>query len=145
MNNPALWWTLVGVLLMISEFVIPGVILFFFGLGALLTALISWINPELSISWQLALFTLFSLISLFSLRRLLKPIFTGTKHGHNETVSEGLSGEEGVVTCAIAPGAPGKIMLHGTAWKAESEEQIEEGKTVKVVNQRSLTVIVKQK
>jgi membrane protein implicated in regulation of membrane protease activity len=145
MNNPALWWTLVGVLLMISEFVIPGVILFFFGLGALLTALLALLMPQLTLDWQLGIFLIASLVSLFSLRRCLKKTFTGKKQGHNIEISEGLSGEEGVVTQAIAQGAPGKIMLHGTVWKAESEENIEEGKTVEVVSQKSLTVIVKQK
>ncbi len=35
MMSPAFWWALVGIVLMICELAVPGLILFFFGLGAL--------------------------------------------------------------------------------------------------------------
>lgn len=145
MPSPSFWWILVGVLLMISEFAIPGIILFFFGLGALLTAVLSYFMPALSLSAELTIFLVSSLISLFTLRRFFKPIFKGTIRKHNEPMDEGLAGEEGVVTEAIEPGSTGKVALHGTSWKAEAAQSIEAGKTVEVVSQKSLTLIVKQK
>jgi len=145
MFNPSFWWVLVGVGLMICEFAVPGLILFFFGLGALVTALLVWLLP-MSLTMQLAVFAVASLVSLFGLRRLLKSIFTGRATAVNaDALSEGMAGEECEVSEAIAPDSPGKVMLHGTAWKAESEESLEPGQAVTVVGQRSLTLIVKRK
>lgn len=145
MFSPAFWWTLVGIGLMICEFAVPGLILFFFGLGALFTALLVWLMP-LSLTGQLAVFTIASLLSLFGLRRFLKPVFSGRATAvHGDALTEGLVGEEGEVSEAIAPDAPGKIILHGTAWKAESEDTLEAGQAVVVIDQKSLTLTVKQK
>ena len=145
--NPAFWWTLTGVLLMISEFVVPGVILFFFGLGALITALLVKLIPGLTLDWQLGIFTLASLSSLFGLRRFLKPVFTGRTRaaGDAQTVNEGFAGEEAEVSRTITPEKPGKILLHGTEWKAKADETIEPGEHVEVVAQKSLTLTVKRK
>ena len=145
MLNPAFWWIIIGIILMICEFAVPGLILFFFGIGALVTALATWLLP-LSLTWQLAVFVTASLVSLFGLRRLLKPIFMGRTTAVNpDALTEGLVDAEGVVSAAISPGAPGKVTVNGTGWKAESEEELNEGQAVVVVGQRSLTLIVKSK
>ena len=52
---------------------------------------------------------------------------------------------EGVVSEPVSPGSPGRILLNGTYWKAESEETLNEGDAVTVTGQRSLTLIVKSK
>ena len=145
MFSPAFWWALTGIILMICEFVMPGLILFFFGLGALITALLVWLL-DLSLTMQLGVFAVASLVSLFALRRLLRNIFTGRATASSEdALSETLAGEEGVVTARIEPGQPGKVKLHGTDWKAESEEILDVGRHVVVVNQRSLTLFVQSK
>ncbi len=146
MFNPAFWWAAVGIVLMICEFAVPGLILFFFGIGALVTALAALFSP-MSLTVQLVVFVIASLVSLFGLRRLLKSVFTGraTAMNANDSVSDGMVGEEAEVSEPIAPGDSGKVVLHGTAWKAESEETLEAGQAVVVVNQKSLTLIVKSK
>ena len=53
--DPALYWLIIGVMLFFLEMALPGFILFFFGLGAMITALVAWVLP-IAISWQLALF-----------------------------------------------------------------------------------------
>ncbi|MDF7798364.1 NfeD family protein [Pontiellaceae bacterium B1224] len=145
MFSPAFWWAIVGIGLMLCEFVVPGLILFFFGLGALFTALLVWIIP-MSLTVQLAVFAIASLVALFGLRRLLKPVFTGRSIDVNETdYSEGMAGQEAQVTEAIAPGAAGRVVLNGTGWKAESDEVLNVGQAVVVQGQKSLTLIVKGK
>ena len=145
MFSPAFWWALAGIILMICEFVVPGLILFFFGLGALITALLVWMF-EMSLTVQLAIFAGASLISLFTLRRYMKTVFTGRSTASGEDVfTETLAGSEGIVSERIEPGHPGKVTLHGTDWKAESEETLEVGQAVVVENQKSLTLIVKSR
>ncbi len=145
MFSAAFWWALTGIILMICEFAVPGLILFFFGLGALFTALISWLLPT-PLSVELGIFAAASLISLFGLRRLLKPVFTGgTSATSKDALTETLAGEEGKVSERITPEVPGKVKLHGTDWKAESEETLEVGHVIEVVGQKSLTLVVKSK
>lgn len=144
MFNAAFWWAIAGIALMLSEFMVPGLILFFFGIGALATALLSWLLP-LNLEWQIAIFIITSLASLFSLRRLLKPIFTGRASGEEEPSSElsRLIGTQGDVTVEIAPGKTGRILLNGATWKAVSDQPICAGTTVEVTAQDNLTLTVK--
>ncbi len=145
MFGPGFWWAVVGVALMICELMVPGLILFFFGLGALLTALLSWLIP-MSLTVQLSIFCVASLVSLFTLRRMLKRVFVGRSSAvSGDALSESFAGEQGVVDEAVAPGKPGRVVLHGTAWNAESEEDLAVGTPVVVVGQRSLTLMVRAK
>lgn len=144
MLNPAFWWAVAGLALMISEFAVPGLILFFFGIGALLTALLTWLLP-LSLDWQIAVFIVTSLASLFGLRRFLKPVFTGRTSGGPEGSGElsQLVGTRGEVTNTIETGKTGRILLNGATWKAVAGEPISEGTTVEVTAQNNLTLTVK--
>ena len=146
MFSPAFWWTIVGVVLMICEFVVPGLILFFFGIGALATALATLFVP-LSLTGQLIVFVIASLVSLFGLRRYLKRIFTGriAARSGGEGVAEGMVGESGEVSEAISPEKTGKIVLNGVAWKAESDQVLEVGDRVVVAEQKSLLLKVERK
>ena len=145
MFSPAFWWAVTGIVLMICEFAVPGLILFFFGLGALFTALLL-LFMDLSMTVQLVVFAISSLVFLFGLRRFLKPVFTGrTSAAAQDALSGTLAGEEGTVTERIAPDSSGKVKLHGTDWKAESDEALEAGRPIVVVGQKSLTLIVKGK
>jgi membrane protein implicated in regulation of membrane protease activity len=144
MLNPAFWWALAGLALMISEFAVPGLILFFFGIGALATALLSWLLP-LGLEWQLVVFISVSLASLFGLRRLLKSVFMGRTSGGPEASGElsRLIGAHGEVIAAIEPGKTGRIQLNGAGWKAVADEPIDTGTPVEVTAQNNLTLTVK--
>ena len=68
-------WLYVGAGLMLAEILTPGFVMFFFGLsaatvGAFVLLLPDPFNP--SFKWQLAFFSLFSLIYLVTLRRYVK-------------------------------------------------------------------------
>ncbi len=145
MFTPAFWWAMVGLGLMLCEFIVPGLILFFFGIGALITALLVWLLP-IGLPAQLIIFTVASLVSLFGLRRLIKPVFTGKASDINsDTFNEGMAGQQAKVSEVIKPDAAGKVMLNGTAWKAESDETLNVGETVVITGQKSLTLWVKGK
>jgi membrane protein implicated in regulation of membrane protease activity len=128
---------------MILELAVSGLVLFFFGLGALVTALLALLFP-MGVALQLIVFAIASLACLFGLRRLLKPVFAGRARRAG-TSTDGIIGSEGKVTEAISPEEAGRIVVNGTGWKAESEESIEAGRAVVVVGQKSLTLIVKAK
>ena len=144
MFTPVFWWAIVGFGLILCGFAAPGLILFFFGLGALVTAVACWV-VDLSLTAQLILFGVASLLSLFGLRRVLKSVFTGGARAAGAEMVEGMAGQEARVTEPIAPGAAGKVELNGVAWKAESDEALAPGAAVVVTAQKSLTLVVQSK
>jgi membrane-bound serine protease (ClpP class) len=60
------------------------------------------------------------------------------------TGADGLVGKEGVVRRAIAPGADGKVLVHGEIWRASAAEQCEEGDRVRVSAVSGLRVMVEK-
>jgi membrane protein implicated in regulation of membrane protease activity len=146
MIDPALYWLIIGVMLFFLGLAVPGFILFFFALGALVTALVAWLSP-LSLVWQLGLFMAASLVSLFSLRNIIqkKPIAPASEVvDEDEDVKLAVSGEKGVVSMTIVPPAEGRINYAGTSWRAIADEKIEEGEIVAIVRQKGLIIHVEK-
>ena len=141
MPSPTFWWIIIGLTLILCEFAVPRLILFFFGIGAIITGLFALFIPSLNL--QLALFSLFSLLSLFGLRRILKPMFTGNTTDRNtDYMPEGMIGQRCTVETLIQPDSAGKVILNGASWRAESNETLQPGTRVIIQEQRSLTLIV---
>ena len=146
MIDPALYWLIIGVMLFFLEMAVPGFILVFFGLGALVTALAAWLAP-ISIAWQLALFICTSLVSLFGFRKSIQnKWFAATpKDGQaDEDVLYVVPGGKGVVSMTIAPPAEGRIKYSGTSWRASADERIDEGEIVAIVRQKDLVMHVEK-
>ena len=144
--QPQYLWAIGGLVLLLSELILPGLIIFFFGLGALVTAVLCWIIP-LTINHQLLIFLISSLMLLIGLRRWLKGIFTGCKDKQNTARSDldELTGMAATVREIIRPGYLGKVELNGTDWQAESDETIAPGERVVVTGQSNLVLSVKKK
>lgn len=144
--DPALYWLIIGVMLFFLELALPGFILFFFGLGAMITALAAWILP-IAISWQLALFIAASLLSLFTLRGMIQRRFfdSGTEEDENDfDMATVTAGDRGVVCMGIFPPAEGRIKYSGTFWRATADEKIEDGEIITVVRQDGLVIHVEK-
>lgn len=138
----AAWiWLYVGAFLMLAELASPGFVIFFFGLGAATVAGTKWLVPGLSLSWQLALFSIFSVFYLIVLRKWVKNVFLGDTAETQKIASEYV-GRVGKVVEAIRPEVPGRIMLGDAEWSASSAVEIAPGATVKVVAQDNLTLVV---
>ena len=63
------FWLLLGLALLLSEFFFPGLIAVFFGLGALLVGALTLVGLVEGLAWQVLLFSLFSVGTLWLLRR----------------------------------------------------------------------------
>jgi membrane-bound serine protease (ClpP class) len=61
-----------------------------------------------------------------------------------KTGAEGLVGEVGEVREAIAPGAPGKVFVHGETWRAISGESLPPGARAKVMAVHGLEIVVER-
>lgn len=145
--KPELIWFLVGLLLLIFEFILPGLIIAFFGVGAWLVALLCLLSDYVqgSINTQLIIFIVASILSLLCLRRWLKGIFMGhivSKQDMTENFEE-FVGQRAVVREKITPKAGGKVEFHGTDWEAFADEEIAEGAVVEIVGKDNITLRVK--
>jgi membrane protein implicated in regulation of membrane protease activity len=145
--KPELIWFLVGLLLLIFEFMLPGLIVAFFGVGAWLVALLCLLSDYVqgSINTQLIIFILASVLSLLCLRRWLKGIFMGhivSKQDMTENLEE-FVGQRAVVKEKITPKAGGKVEFHGTNWEAFADVEIAEGSVVEIIAKENITLKVK--
>ncbi len=147
MLDPALYWLIIGVMLLLLELALPGFVLFFFAAGALLTALVAWLAPTTSIAWQLGLFIATSLAALFTLRGFLRQRFFASapaEDGEDVDTPLAVPGERGVVCATIAPPAEGRIRYAGSSWRATADERIEEGEIIAIVRQDGLLIHVEK-
>jgi len=142
--KPELIWFLIGLALLILEFALPGLIIFFFGVGAWVVALVCLIT-DIGINTQLVIFIGSSVLSLLCLRKWLKGVFMGhvkSKQDMTEELKEFI-GERAVVKEKIVPKAGGKVEFHGTNWVAEADEEIAEGAVVEIIGKDNITLKVK--
>jgi membrane protein implicated in regulation of membrane protease activity len=142
--KPELIWFIAGLIMFLAEFTMPGLIIFFFGVGAWLVALIC-LFTDISINIQLTLFLIASILLLISLRKWLKNIFvgrTGQKQSADELLQE-FVGKKAVVTREIDPQTRGKVEFHGTNWNAEADQIIDKGTSVEIIGKNNITLKVK--
>ena len=142
--KPEIIWILIGLALFIMEFMLPGLIIVFFAIGACIVAVVCLIT-DISLEVQLIIFIVSSVLSLLCLRSWLKGIFIGHVKGRQD-MTEDLQefvGERAVVVEKISPKACGRVELHGTNWTAEADAEIPEGTAVEVTGKDNLTLKVK--
>ncbi len=140
--GPVLIWFLIGLALIGIEFLAPGVIVIFFGVGAWVTAICSWIFPSLSLTMQLLIFLVFSVLSLVVLRKTIAKKFFQNNEKTDADLDMDFAGKEAKVVEIIMPADDGVVSLYGTNWKARSTDVIAEGTVVTVTKKEGLTLHV---
>lgn len=139
-------WMYAGAFLMLLELAAPGFVIFFFGLAAATVGALIFVLPEsfsMSFTWQLALFSFFSILYLVTLRRMVKSVFLGDTDESKSIQSEYV-GRIGKVVEAIRPEIPGRILLGDAEWAAKADKRLEPGTEVRVTAQDNLTLSVEE-
>lgn len=140
----AIFWAIVGFVLIGVEIFALNMILVFFGVGALAVAVLTGLGLISSLTVQLLVFAAVSLLVLFTLRRRFQKIFTGVSHrGDGQVDDTGLAGRRGTVTKEFS-GGHGEVELGGTGWKAvaDPELSLKVGDAVRVTGSKGITVTV---
>lgn len=136
--SPVLLWFLAGIIFFVLELALPGLIVFFFGLGAWCAALAAYLLP-LGLSSQLLVFLAASLVSLLLLRSTLKKVFLG-RTLEVDAMDKGLPPDAtGIVVEPILPPAAGTIKYSGSFWRATADLPLTEGTVVRIVDKNNLT------
>jgi len=134
--NPEWWtWVVGGIALILAELAIPSFFIVWFGLGAILVGLLMLALPHLSLTAQLAVWTLASLAMVVLWFRVFKRSFYRTRIG---TADGGVIGEIGVLVSAVAPFERGKVrfqrpLLGSEEWVCLADAAIAAGERVRVV------------
>ena len=141
--KPEIVWSLIGFVLLILEFSIPGVFIVFFGIGACITAIVC-LFTDVSLNAQLTIFIISSVVLLLFFRKWFKRIFVGRIRSRQKVTEdlEEYAGEKAIVTEQITGNKKGKVEFRGTVWGAESNQTIPVGASVKIIRRNNITLIV---
>lgn len=144
--SPEIVWMVLGIIFIFVEFFIPGLVIAFFGVGALITALTTWIKLTTSLTSQLLVFILSSILFLVFLRKYVKRTFLGkTKEAESGRSFNVEIGKIVPVVEFIQPGeVGGKVRYMGTTWSATASEPIAPGESVEIIGNDGLTLIVEK-
>lgn len=136
------FWLILGLLLMISEFVVPGLIALFFGIGALLVGVLTFFGVVSDPAWQLLLFSLISLVALFGLRRHFRRWMMGSVSDRSQgEMADSQFGARVTVLHEFQSGA-GEVQFRGAKWDAESEDVLPQGATAWIIGNRGSILLV---
>jgi membrane protein implicated in regulation of membrane protease activity len=138
LKEPVIAWFFIGLVCIVAEFALPGLIIVFFGAGAWGVALIL-LAVDLNLFLQLLVFIFSSVAALWLLRRRF--VSKGTVSGD---MAEEFIGASAQVREPLSRGQPGKVYFKGTVWKAEtqSQERLAVGQYVQITGMRSIVLIV---
>jgi len=115
-------WAVIGLLLAAGEILTPGgFFVVFFGLAALVVALLAFVGLAGALSFQILLFSVFSVASLLLFRNPL--LRWMARHTPKTAEVDSFVGELAVASSAIPPGGAGQAQLRGSAWNARNGSQ----------------------
>ncbi len=130
---PWLIWFVSGVVLAFVELMAPGIIIIFFGIGCWIVAAVLLIF-SITLSQQIFLFIVASILSIVFLRKWFIKIFKGVSSDKTEADYDDFpKGAKVEVVKAISPQENGRIKFRGTLWDAASDEVIDEGEIVELL------------
>ena len=142
-SKPELVWFLIGLLLFLFELVLPGFVIFFFGVGAWITALACLIADP-GINLQIVIFAVTSVVSLVALRRMIQKRLIIKDH-LAEAVEDEFTGKEATALSDMSTGKEGKVSFKGTTWNAESASDIHAGQKVIIKGKENFKLFVEPK
>jgi membrane protein implicated in regulation of membrane protease activity len=143
-SKPELFWFILGLGLFLMELVIPGFFIFFFGLGAWITALIC-LMADPSINLQIIIFAITSVLSLIGLRSIIQKKFFYNRGSKSDDVEDEFTGKEALAVSDFGGMQTGKVEFKGTTWTAESTSEISIGQRVLIIQKESFKLIVEPK
>ncbi len=137
------FWLIVGFIMLVIEMFSLSFFAFFIAMGALLTALLTYLGLLPTTTLQVIVFCVSSVLFLLLLRKLLKKRFSQAKGGLDYTE---FVGDRVNVIKAIPENGRGKVFYRGTEWDAVSIDgkPIEKDTPVTILKMDGIVVIVRR-
>jgi len=143
-QNPAIFWIIFGITTLLLELIVPGFIIIFFGVGALITALITWLIPAITTDFQLLIFLLSSGLFLALFRKTIRKSFSSANNPQSDEVEQEFVGKKAKAIEDFVSNT-GKVDFKGSTWTATSSDTIQKGDIVEIIKQDSIILEVKIK
>ena len=139
-------WLGSGIFLMAIEFLVPGLVLVFVGLGSLTVVFGMYLGYIDGILQQFITFFISSIIYLFTLRFLVLRFFTSVTRKENIDEDEEVMGSIVELVADINSGELGRVEHSGSSWqaRAEGDQTILKGEQVKIIGRDNITWIVQK-
>lgn len=142
LQQPYVIWFIIGLVLMLLEFATPGLVIVFFGIGAWITALLSFLFG-FTIDLQLIVFVITSVVSLIILRKYLLKKLLKINPNESEGLIDEFIGQTAIAESDISSSIQGRINYKGTSWLAESDFEIKKDQKVEIIDKKSTILVVK--
>ncbi len=139
-------WLGSGIFLMAIEFLVPGLVMVFVGLGALTVALGMQLGYIDEIPQQFTTFFISSIIYLLTLRFLVLRFVPSVTRKENIDEDEEVMGSIVEIVAEITSGEFGRVEHSGSSWqaRAEGDQTILKGEQVKIIGRDNITWIVQK-
>ena len=139
-------WLGSGIFLMAIEFLVPGLVMVFVGLGALTVALGMHLGYIDEIVQQFITFFISSIIYLLTLRFLVLRFVPSVTRKENIDEDEEVMGSIVELVEDINSGEFGRVEHSGSSWqaRAEGDQTILKGEQVKIIGRDNITWIVQK-
>ena len=141
-------WLVLGMILIIAEIFVPSFTIFWFGLGAVIVAVLLLVAPGLAATWQLLIWALASCCFALLWFKFFKPLM---RDRTNAGISrEAALGESGQVIKVPEAGGRGVVrfttpLLGSDEWQFICEQSVSSGDRVFVKEISGNTLIVEKR
>lgn len=127
-------WAVAGIVLILAELAVPAFVLVWFGLGALIVALLVALTT-IGVTAQLSAWLVVSVLLVFLWFKVFRPETHKTRIGMSEPA---MIGEVGLLARDVAPFEKGEVrfqkpLLGTDTWPCIADEAIRAGERVRVV------------
>ena len=134
-------WAVVSIICLILELSSGDFFIICFSIGAVFGIIAAVLG--LSIYWQLFIFAVFSLLSIFFVRPVALR-YLHKNEPNKPSNADALLGRTGKVTEVVKAGGNGYVQIDGDMWKAvsQADSDIPVGTTVRVIGRESTIITV---
>ena len=130
-------WFIVGVILIALEFFIPGAILSFLGMGAVIVAGLLYFKLITGFLQSFIAWFIISIILVLFLRSFLLKFMPSLKEKQETSEEEFAKGSLVEVLEDTSPFSPGRIRFRDTTWESYSDHQFKKGDSAKIVRSQN--------
>lgn len=128
------WWTwlVFGIALILLELILPTFFIIWFGIGAVLVALIALVAPSLNLASQVLLWVLFSSVTTLLWFKLFR-----RKKADTRWTADSVIGEVGLLTAGVSEFQKGRVrfqkpILGNEEWVCVADSDIAAGERVRL-------------
>jgi membrane protein implicated in regulation of membrane protease activity len=134
-------WIVLGLVLFVLEMLMPGFVLMWFGVGALLVGGLLFIFADMMWQWQFIIFSVFSLASVIAWKYWSRNNpDDDPEQGVLNQRGRALIGRETLLIESIVNGV-GRIQLDDTFWRVNGDD-MENGKLIRIIDVDGATLKV---